>query len=557
MLSTLRPLFVTIVLTILFLLSTGCQANSPTLIPDSELPSNPQRYGGELTLEQQIAQQTAVQAPQLQEAILDDVSKVTLRSEVFGVYPARESDLQGDTVCPAETCYRVDVYNYAKNATYSLIVDTATTAVVQFTALPNVQPEIPPHLADLAVQIATTAPEVKEALGFDPAPEDPTMPNVKTALNNTACEQSRHLCVAPTFLVGERALWAIVDLTDEKLVGVRWTELGESGGVAITQQSIAFEELYANYCATPVPLVQNGWELAYQLTGSDGLALTDVRFNGREVVESIKLVDWHVNYSEDGFGYSDAIGCPVFSSASVVASGPPTVNELIENGQNVGFVLKQDYVHPQWPRPCNYRYQQKFLFYNDGRFRVVAENHGRGCGNNGTYRPLLRFQWPRTAPLTFAEWDGTEWQTWQTEQWQLQTDETLYTAEGYQYRLTTSPTEGYYIESGQGQFPYNRGGDNAYTYITNYNPDEGEADLLTLGGCCNEDYQQGPEQFVNNEPLRQTGLVMWYVPQLENDDTSGHEFCWADSVVQDGLYGAQVWPCAAGPLFVPLSALED
>lgn len=539
-------------------LATACQSEQAALLSPDALPANPQLYGGDLGTDEQIAQQTAVQHPALQEAILDENSRIALRSEVFGVYPARESDLQENTVCPTESCYRVDVYNYAKNETYSLLVDNATTAVVQFTQLPNVQPEIPPHLADLAVEIATTAPEVREALGFDPAPEDPTMPNVKTALNNTACEQSRHLCVAPTFLLEDRALWAIVDLTNQELVGVRWTDLGESGGVAITQQSIAFDELYENYCAEPVPLAQNDWEMAYQLTSSDGLALTDVHYNGRVVLESIKLVDWHVSYSEDGFGYSDAIGCPVFSSASVVASGPPMISPLVENGEEVGFVLGQDYVHPQWPRPCNYRYQQKFLFYNDGRFRVVAENHGRGCGNNGTYRPILRFQWPQNEALTFAEWDGAVWEAWAEEQWQLQTEATPYTPEGYQYRLThNADGTGYYIEPGQGQFPNNRGGDNAYTYVTTFNADEGEADLLTLGSCCNEDYAQGPEQFINNEALTgEEGLVLWYVPQLDNDDTRGHEFCWADTVVQDGLYTAQVWPCAAGPLFVPIESTE-
>ena len=42
-----------------------------------------------------------------------------------------------------------------------------------------------------------------------------------------------------------------------------------------------------------------------------------MRFGGRPVLESAKLVDWHVSYSEsDGFGYSDAVGCPVFSAAA-------------------------------------------------------------------------------------------------------------------------------------------------------------------------------------------------------------------------------------------------
>ena len=40
----------------------------------------------------------------------------------------------------------------------------------------------------------------------------------------------------------------------------------------------------------------------------------DVRFNGIPVLTSAKLVEWHVSYSErEGFGYSDAVGCPNFA----------------------------------------------------------------------------------------------------------------------------------------------------------------------------------------------------------------------------------------------------
>ena len=82
-------------------------------------------------------------------------------------------------------------------------------------------------------------------------------------------------------------------------------------------------------------------------------------------------------------------------------------------------------------------------------------------------------------------------------------------------------------------------GDNAYLYATKFHADidEGESDLSTLGPCCNTDYHQGPEKFIepNPEPLGNTGLVLWYVSQLKNEDTPGHEYCWAQSVVQDGF----------------------
>jgi hypothetical protein len=39
---------------------------------------------------------------------------------------------------------------------------------------------------------------------------------------------------------------------------------------------------------------------------------------------------------------------------------------------------------------------------------------------------------------------------------------------------------------------------------------------------------------------------------MENDDRPGHEYCWADSALNDGLYEPRAYPCYAGPLFVPI-----
>jgi hypothetical protein len=39
---------------------------------------------------------------------------------------------------------------------------------------------------------------------------------------------------------------------------------------------------------------------------------------------------------------------------------------------------------------------------------------------------------------------------------------------------------------------------------------------------------------------------------MQNDDVAGREYCWADTVVEDGVFVPRVWPCIAGPLFVPL-----
>ncbi|MEZ4718449.1 MAG: hypothetical protein R2851_20505 [Caldilineaceae bacterium] len=107
-------------------------------------------------------------------------------------------------------------------------------------------------------------------------------------------------------------------------------------------------------------------------------------------MDSAKVVDFHVSYSsQEGFGYSGAVGCPAFSSSAVVVSGPPEVEELGGDGGPAGFAVIQDYRHPLWPAPCNYHYVQRFEFYADGA-SVWWYPTWRGCGNDGTYRPIVR-----------------------------------------------------------------------------------------------------------------------------------------------------------------------
>jgi hypothetical protein len=511
-------------------------------------------YQGDLDRQQQIAQAVALNYENLREAVIDQESGELLRSEVFGVYPARPSDLsQDNTACNGKDCYRVDVYNYASNTTISIVVNVRDQEVVEFVALESVQPDIPPYLAERAIEIASSSPKVAEALGFDPSEVDPLYYNVKTSLKSTACEISGHLCVAPTYIVEDRGLWAIVDLTDEVLVGVRWTDMGESTGGFVTQQTLTYEEITVEYCEKMNSLEDGPWSFDYILTSSDGVNLRNVRYQDELVLSNVKLVDWHISYSHrDKFGYSDAIGCPLFSSATVLASGAPEVEPIQQGGDKVGFSFTQDFQNASWPQPCMYRYQQRFEFFDDGSFRVLAINIGQACGTLGTYRPNLRIQLPTDVAYTFSSWDGTTWQPWEVEDWQLQSE--MYTPQGAQFRVISADGKGYDIAPGAGQPPDDHKNDNAFVYVTHYHPGEGETDLLTLGECCNTDFRQGPEMFIDTspEPILESPLVLWYVPQLVIDVTPGSEYCWADTKVEQGMYVPVTWPCYAGPLFVPI-----
>ncbi|OYY14371.1 MAG: hypothetical protein B7Y69_11975 [Sphingobacteriia bacterium 35-40-8] len=503
-----------------------------------------------------LAQQIALSDSVFTFYVQNKIDKKKLFNEIFGVYPARPGDVKLGTAFLPGTLARVEMYNYAFNLTTVGIVDIFTQKVLSVTHYPQTQPDLPKRLVDLATTIAINSPEVEKALGFKPSMNQAIMSSTRTALNKTKCERSMHLCVAPTFVQGTRALWAIVDLTDNRVVGVRWTNTGEDSlKTPITERRLQNENIADCFCDKVNQLNKYGWKMDYLLTSSDGLMISNVQFGPKRILNSAKLVDWHVSYSgTEGFGYSDAVGCPIFSQSAVVATEPPQIYDLVEGDSTVGFVLEQKYFSELWPAPCNYSYSQRYFFYKDGRFRVSCASIGRGCGNNGTYRPVFRIAFAGNQQ-NFFEWQEQGWKPWTKEGWRLQNSLTQYDKNGSQYRINTNGNEGYYIQPGQGQFKDGGRGDNAYFYVTKHHldKDEGATDMLTIGPCCNTDYQQGPEKFIDPKPenIQQTDLVLWYVPQMKNDDTPGSKYCWSEAYYEDGIYKIRAYPCFAGPLFVP------
>jgi hypothetical protein len=480
------------------------------------------------------------------------------RNEIFNIYNTRPQEIPiGYTV---DNVYKVELYNYALNLTTVAMVDIPSQKVISVNNFPQTQPDLNSSLTDLAVQIAVNSPDVIKALGFKPEEKDALMAATKTSLNRTKCERSMHLCVAPTFIKDDKALWAIVDLTDHRVVGVRWTNVGTTGPAQrISERKLLFDKIMECNCKQIKSVEKNGWKMNYVLTSSDGLRISEVYYQNKLIINNAKLVDWHVSYSgTDGFGYSDAVGCPEFSQAAVVAVSEPKISELIQDGKIVGFVLEQKYQSEQWPRPCNYNYVQRYEFHNDGKFRVAAASLGRGCGNNGTYRPVTRICFANEKN-NFSEWSAEQvgWHQWNTEQWRLQSSQTNYTAEGYQYKIADGTENGFYMMPGNAQFKDGGRGDNAYVYVTKLHPDkdEGETDLVTIGPCCNTDYKQGPEKFIEPaaENIAGSRLVVWYVAQLKNDDTGGSEYCWAESYLEKGVYKTKAYPCFSGPMFVPVN----
>ena len=501
------------------------------------------------------AQQIAINNAQFKADLFDTQTHQPYLNEIFNVYNARPQEIpQG---YETKNIYRVEMYNYPLNLTTVALVDIIAQKTIAVNNYPHTQPDLNPSLTSLAMQIAINSPDVTGALGFKPGEKDALMAATKTSLNRTKCERSMHLCVAPTFIKNDKALWAIVDLTDLRVVGVRWTNVGTNGEAErISERKLLFDKIMECNCKQVKSVEKNGWTMNYIITSSDGLRISEVYFQNKLIINNAKLVDWHVSYSgTDGFGYSDAVGCPEFSQAAVVAVSEPKISELVQDGKTTGFVLEQAFQSEQWPMPCNYNYVQRYEFYSNGKFRICVASFGRGCGNNGTYRPVTRISFAGNQN-NFSEWNSTGWQSWNTEQWHLQNAQTNYTAEGYQYRITDAGGNGFFIEPGRGQFKDGGRGDNAYVYVTKLHADkdEGETDLVTIGPCCNTDYKQGPEKFIepNAENIQNTQIVVWYVAQMKNDDTKGREYCWAERYLENGVYKTHTYPCFSGPMFIPI-----
>jgi hypothetical protein len=506
-----------------------------------------------------IKEQNLLEAQQI--AIQSDVFKFFYKdkkgnpilNEIFAVYRALPSDLDSLSIACSGKCYRVEMYNFPYNTSIIGIVNLTTRTLVAKSIQLQSAPDLPEHLKKIAVDIAIHHPHVISELGKNPLIKDAQMAYTKTALNKSNCERSRHLCVAPTFVEGNKALWTIIDLTELKLVGTRWTNVGTQDEVLISERTLQNEKVSNCYCKTVTELDQGDWKMNYMLTSSDGLKIEQVSYKNKVILKSAKLVDWHVSYSNtDGFGYSDGIGCPMYSLSAVVAWDEPTVSDLIINNKKTGFALEQKFQSDGWPGACNYNYIQRYEFYDDGRFRIATASIGRGCGNDGTYRPVFRIAMNGTNQ--FSQYDGKSWATWQTEKWDLQHELTSYTPEGFAYKFNGATN--YFIEPSRGQFNDKSRGDYAFVYVTKSKTEEGERDLLTLGPCCNTDYKQGPEKFIEDvngaENISNTELTLWYVPQMHNDNTLGNEYCWAEAKIVNGIYKTLTYPCFVGPMFVPI-----
>ncbi|MCB0256593.1 MAG: hypothetical protein H6649_00825 [Caldilineae bacterium] len=511
-------------------------------------PLNPDDQA--LTADQMDAQSLAIADARVQAELGAGRTEVFEVFPLFGPYPAEWS------ACSTGACYQVDIYNFDSEATVTAIVDQATGQVLDVWHTDGVFPLVNKRLYNRAVEIIQQSPDVEAALGF--VPEAAQIRLMDQIHMDSQCDGDR-LCAGATFYSDSGALWVLVDLVDEKIEKIWWSDRPVDMSSALYNPK---PEREPEDCGTTIHVARDGWNLDYRTTPTDALEITSVTYNvdgvDRPVATRMKLVEWHAHYPS-GFGYRDYTGCGGGGGGfAIYPYGNTQVLDINSGDAVIGFEVVQDFRMSNWGNSCNYRYEQHFQFFDDGRFRVVTGAYGQGCGNNqlneATYRPVVRIDIAVNGDDndSFAVWDGATWADQTTEAWWLQ--EAPYTAEGYRYRVTDQSGVGYYIEPGQGQFGDGGTGDNAYMYLTQHHASEGDSDmpLLPNTGCCNNNYMQGPQSYIDGESTTDQNIVLWYVPQSETITTwavqNGYgdaQYCWTDNT-------SNYWPCFSGPMFVPI-----
>jgi PKD repeat protein len=511
----------------------------------------------ELNPDQQLAQELALADSRVQ------AYTVGQRTEVFGIPKFIDINTPVNRLgCGTDNCRVVNIFNFDASATVQAFVRLDTREVVEVYYQEGIRPGINRRLADRAMEIALNEPTVIEVIGeqrtsSDWAPMDST-------LVGSACERG-HMCVAPTFDMGDYIFWAIVDLTDDKFLATFWTATDGSANGAYQ-----YPDAYADWnpelgcVATPGSVDRDGWQLDYNTTNWDGFRVSNVRYNGEAVITSAKLVEWHADYG--GSGFQDSTGCSSGGGGfTIYPYGNTQVFDLMDGSTIIGFEVVQDFRMGNWGSGCNYRYEQRFQFYTDGRFRTVQGAYGKGCGQNSLYRGLMRVDLAvggTDANDNIDIWNGSDWQAVATETRWCPEGETNASCtgfvpgsnpDGYRFRLWDSVTEtGYYVEPGRGQFGDAGQGDNEFMYAVAHRASEGDSDMGVFGaGCCN-DYNHGPEQYVNAESIADGNMVIWYIPQALTDAIGPDYYCWTVT----GEPNPETYPCFTGPMFHPFGEQE-
>lgn len=116
----------------------------------------------------------------LDKFFVEPSSQKKMLNEIFSISKARPSDLpNGSEMMNMENIYRVEMYNYALNASIIGFVDLAHKQVINIIFYRETQPDIPPHLVELAMEMAINDTAVINEYGEHKLDQKPIMAGTK------------------------------------------------------------------------------------------------------------------------------------------------------------------------------------------------------------------------------------------------------------------------------------------------------------------------------------------------------------------------------------------
>ena len=212
---------------------------------------------------------------------------------------------------------------------------------------------------------------------------------------------------------------------------------------------------------------------------------------------------------------------------------PQKLNELED-----GFEVRQLFSEfTRWPNcVCCYRYEQIVQFYADGSLDFRFTSHGPGCDDLSIYKPFWRIDvdTEQHSDNEVQIWDGARWVDAESEQELHPFVETPQLSEGDLGQIENNNELSYlahkvrlinddYRYQWQMERTDPRGQDEAYFFILQDNPDEGDGPLLPGPG----DSYQPPRQWLNEETTFGENVVIWFVPLLKTKQTEPY-WCMPD-----------------------------
>ncbi len=431
-------------------------------------------------------------------ALHDAISAKSL--EFVNAVPLTDAEARAwaDLGCGPANCIQATLYNHAEGGTVEAIIQRETAVVLATWSDPYARPAGTPLIARRALDIAAADPQVQALLGNIKNQEQVMVP-MSGWLTDDACRDQ--WCVDLTYAdpAGSgRIVHLFVNMEENELARIFYTRGRPDQPAAAIPPMQRFA--FSDGCHE-----QYGWNVCWAMTAHDGILFSDATFDGRLIFSNVKIPQVEAWYPSWPGGYRDEIGF----SASVPPFGNTQVNDL-----GNGFEVRQlftEFTH--WPNcVCCYRYEQIMRFFGDGRFEPRFVSHGPGCDDLSIYRPFWRIDMDLNGPEgdTAWLWHEGEWQEAATEfeifpvvddvapdgtRLALQDDDLLYTWE----MARTDPL----------------GLDEARLFVLQKKDGEGTGPVATGPG----DTFQPPRQWLDDEPLPNQDLVVWFMPLLKTRKT--------------------------------------